>query len=305
MTASAGRRACLPAVLLLAAVLVVLPGCSSSGPTTVASPGALPPASAASSPDGDALRVMTWNVRTSDFDPADWAPVVAAARPDVLGLQEICAGEAVALAELLRRDHGLAYEAVPGPVRPTPAEDRDPVNAALRRPCRDGAVVQYGLAVLTRLPVTTAATELFAPDHRDEQRGYQRLVLEGAGGAPLTVLNAHLGLAGVAGPQIRDLAAATTPGPTVVVGELLHLAEQVAGDQHRAALGGERLEQVAHPADALRVEPVGRLVEDQHPRVADQRGGDPEPLLHAQRVTLELALGRRLEPDQLQHLVGA
>ncbi len=35
------------------------------------------------------------------------------------------------------------------------------------------------------------------------------------------------------------------------------------------------------------------------------RGGDAEPLLHAQRVALELALRGRGQPDQLQHLVGA
>jgi endonuclease/exonuclease/phosphatase family metal-dependent hydrolase len=242
VTASTGPRLVPAAVPVLVVVLVLLAGCASPGPTSSTAPlGGVPPVSA-----GAALRVMTWNVRTSDFDPADWAPVVAAARPDVLGLQEICAGEAVALAELLRRDHGLAYEAVPGPVRPTPVEDRDPVNAALRRPCRDGAVVQYGLAVLTRLPVTTAATELFAPDHRDEQRGYQRLVLEGPGGAPLTVLNAHLGLAGVARPQIRDLAAAAAgPGPTVVVGDLNTTPDDGALAPLRAGFA--------------EVDPVGRL----------------------------------------------
>ena len=64
-----------------------------------------------------------------------------------------------------------------------------------------------------------------------------------------------------------------------VVGEQLHLGQQVAGDQHGAALRGETAEELAHPADALRVEPVGRLVEDQHPRVAQHRGGDAEPLL--------------------------
>ena len=36
--------------------------------------------------------------------------------------------------------------------------------------------------------------------------------------------------------------------------------------------------------DALRVQPVRRLVEDQQPRSAHQGGGQPEPLAHAQRV---------------------
>ena len=56
-----------------------------------------------------------------------------------------------------------------------------------------------------------------------------------------------------------------------------------AGDEDRAALGGQALEQVADPADALRVEAVDRLVEDQRRRVAEQRGGDAEPLPHAER----------------------
>ena len=68
-----------------------------------------------------------------------------------------------------------------------------------------------------------------------------------------------------------------------VVGGHRHLAHQVAGDEHGAALGGERPQQGADPADALRVEPVDRLVEQQHLRVAEQRGGDAEPLAHAER----------------------
>ena len=43
-------------------------------------------------------------------------------------------------------------------------------------------------------------------------------------------------------------------------------------------------EHVADPADALRVEPVGGLVEDDGVRVAEQHAGEPEPLAHAERV---------------------
>ena len=43
-------------------------------------------------------------------------------------------------------------------------------------------------------------------------------------------------------------------------------------EQDGAAAVGEAAQQVAHPADAGRVEPVGRLVEDQHVRVAEQGG---------------------------------
>ena len=43
-------------------------------------------------------------------------------------------------------------------------------------------------------------------------------------------------------------------------------------------------QQVAQPADPLRVEAVGGLVEDQDPRVAEQGGREAEPLAHAERV---------------------
>nr|WP_246325937.1 endonuclease/exonuclease/phosphatase family protein [Actinomycetospora corticicola] len=159
---------------------------------------------------------MTWNVLTARYDPADWAPVIAAQRPDVVALQEICASEATALAALLRA-RGLVYTAVPGPVVPSPVEDAAPVNAALRRPCADRGAVTYGLALLTRLPVVAATTVLFAPDRRDEQRGYQRVDLGG-----LVVVNAHLGLNGTAGPQLATLAGvvAGERGPVVVLGDL-------------------------------------------------------------------------------------
>ncbi len=111
---------------------------------------------------------------------------------------------------------------MPGPIRPGPGEDADPVNAELRRPCHDGAVVTYGLAVLTLLPVASATTTLYAPDRRDEQRGYQRLTLREPDGNPLTLYNTHLGLAGAGSAQIRELAdrADREPGATVVLGDL-------------------------------------------------------------------------------------
>ena len=72
-----------------------------------------------------------------------------------------------------------------------------------------------------------------------------------------------------------------------------HLVELVARHQHRASLAGEVPQQAAQPADAVRVEAVRRLVEDEDARVAEQRGGQAEPLPHAHRVAAHLALGRR------------
>ena len=89
-----------------------------------------------------------------------------------------------------------------------------------------------------------------------------------------------------------------------VVGDDLDLVQQVRGEQHGAAVVGVPAEQVAHPADAGRVEAVGRLVEDQHLGVADQRGRDAEPLAHAERVVAHPAAGLgRGQADQVEHLV--
>ena len=67
-----------------------------------------------------------------------------------------------------------------------------------------------------------------------------------------------------------------------VIGDDLDLVQEVRGQQHGSALVGVAPQQVAHPADPGRVETVGRLVEDQHSRVAQQRGGDAEALAHAE-----------------------
>lgn len=55
-----------------------------------------------------------------------------------------------------------------------------------------------------------------------------------------------------------------------VVGEHAQLADQVARDEHGASLAGESGEEGAQPADAVRVEAVGRFVEQQHPWLAEQ-----------------------------------
>ena len=63
---------------------------------------------------------------------------------------------------------------------------------------------------------------------------------------------------------------------------------------------------VAQPADALGVEPVRGLVEDQQLRVAEQRRREPEPLAHAERVGARRGgAAASVEVDELQHLVHA
>ena len=71
-----------------------------------------------------------------------------------------------------------------------------------------------------------------------------------------------------------------------LVDGLRDLGEHVAGDQNRAPLAGQRPQEVAQPADALRIEAIGRLIQDQRLRVAEEGGGEIESLLHAERVRL-------------------
>ena len=55
-------------------------------------------------------------------------------------------------------------------------------------------------------------------------------------------------------------------------------------------LRGEPPQELAQPANALRIEPVRGLVEDQELRVAEERGGEAETLAHAERIGLHAAL---------------
>ena len=107
----------------------------------------------------------------------------------------------------------------------------------------------------------------------------------------------------------RSGSGAWVDGPAVVddhdvVGGLGDLGQDVTGDQDGPSFGGQAAEQVAQPPDALRVQAVGGLVQDQHGRVAEQRGGQAEPLPHAQGVAAGPLPGRMLQADRGQQLAG-
>ena len=78
-----------------------------------------------------------------------------------------------------------------------------------------------------------------------------------------------------------------------VVGDDLDLVQQVRGQQDGGAAVGVAAEQVAHPADAGRVQTVGGFVEDQDLGVAEQRVRDAQPLPHAEGVVAHAAVGLR------------
>ena len=82
--------------------------------------------------------------------------------------------------------------------------------------------------------------------------------------------------------------------------DLLHLGQQVRGDEHGGAVGGDLPDQRAHLAGPLRVEPVGRLVQDDQLPGPQQARGDGQPLLHAQRVVPVPLLRRREQAHPVQ-----
>ena len=84
---------------------------------------------------------------------------------------------------------------------------------------------------------------------------------------------------------------------------LLHLGEQVAGDQHRPAVGGVALQHPPHLGDLWRVKPIRRLVEHEQLGQAEHGLCDREPLLHAVAVFLDPPADRVTEPGDLHRLV--
>ena len=87
--------------------------------------------------------------------------------------------------------------------------------------------------------------------------------------------------------------------------DLLHLAQDVAGDEHSLALGREVTQEIAHLDDAGGVQAVGRLIEDQDVRVVEQGQSQAEALLHAHGVGPHAIAIATFQRHDLQHLVDA
>ena len=81
------------------------------------------------------------------------------------------------------------------------------------------------------------------------------------------------------------------------VADLLHLVEQVRGEEHRPALGDEAADHAAELVDAGRVEAVGRLVQDQELGVGEQCARDPEALAHPERIGRNALVRPPAEPN--------
>jgi hypothetical protein len=83
----------------------------------------------------------------------------------------------------------------------------------------------------------------------------------------------------------------------------LDLGQQVRADQHGRAARGELLDELADLDDAGRVEAVGRLVEHDEPRAAEQRQREAEALLHAEREGSASRVRPSGEADEREQLV--
>ena len=83
------------------------------------------------------------------------------------------------------------------------------------------------------------------------------------------------------------------------------LAELVAGQQHGAALVGQGAHEAPQPAQPLRVQAVGGLVEHEHVRVGKDGGGHREPLAHALAERAGAAVRGVREAHDLEQVVDA
>ena len=120
-------------------------------------------------------------------------------------------------------------------------------------------------------------------------------------------------VAGVALTALRDqvLGGALVDEPALVDQDDVgardrHVLDQVGGDQH-AAVDAEVTQQLTEVEALLGVEPDGRLVEQQHRRVVDDRLGDAGPAQHAagERLHPGVGLGGETDPvDRPLHRAG-
>lgn len=126
-------------------------------------------------------RVMTWNLcNPCEQSNADRAAEIAAYAPQVIGLQEACAGDVARIRNELERRYGLVYRVVYGSV----LQDWGRCGGLPWSP--DG----YGQALLSAAPMTGRVNVEY-PDGGSEDRGYLA-VTTSVGGRPVRVFNTHL-----------------------------------------------------------------------------------------------------------------
>ena len=88
------------------------------------------------------------------------------------------------------------------------------------------------------------------------------------------------------------------------VGDADHPLQPVLGEHDRQTeVVVEPVQRGDHVLGAPRIELAGRLVEDQHPRLQRQSGGDRDPLPLAAGEGAEIATAQRGDAEQVEHLL--
>nr|WP_037779858.1 endonuclease/exonuclease/phosphatase family protein [Streptomyces sp. HGB0020] len=156
-----------------------------------------------------ANRVMTWNLcNPCETSNVDRAAEIAAYAPQVIGVQEACAGDVERIRNYLERVYGLVYHVAYGSV--------------LRNWGRCGGVPwnpgAYGQAILSAAPMTDRVTVEY-PDGGSEDRGYLAVTTE-VGGRSIRVFNTHFAerrQESIRADQARVLAAAVAEFDRAIV----------------------------------------------------------------------------------------
>ncbi|MER5575632.1 endonuclease/exonuclease/phosphatase family protein [Streptomyces massasporeus] len=126
-------------------------------------------------------RVMTWNIcNPCEVSDVDRAAEIAAAAPQVIGMQEACVRDVERIREYLRNLHGLDYHVEYGSV--------------LRKWGRCGGTPwspgAFGQAILSAAPMTDPVNVEY-PDGGSEDRGYMAVTTT-VGDRSVRVFNTHL-----------------------------------------------------------------------------------------------------------------
>lgn len=150
-------------------------------------------ASARADSPSDAIRVMTWNVKTGPqnrtdlitFGPQNWKKVIGNQRPDIVALQEICVDnvEVSTLVKELKKSYGLEYRYVQAAMS---------TKAYCGLNIGDGGR-NYGLAILSRYEADDEERVRYPENGLDgERRGYLAATYHLPGGEDVRVFTTHI-----------------------------------------------------------------------------------------------------------------
>src|SRR5205823_237265 len=89
------------------------------------------------------------------------------------------------------------------------------------------------------------------------------------------------------------------------IAHAVSLVEVVGAEEHGAALGAERVDEVTHGLRGVGIETGGRLVEEKHLRVMHGGAGDRDLLLHAARVRRDRVVATVPEAHEAQEVLDA